>query len=149
MEKSSPPPQTPCREPDGAVLRSVIALVGGFAIMTFTLLVATVVAAAVMRTSPGVETTPFFETILASAVLAAAFGGYSTASLAAQHHAAHTVILATMVLIMGASTALNPPAGQPQWLVLGELVLTPLAVLGGGQLRALQRRRHAAGPGNA
>ena len=75
--------------------------------------------------------------------LAAAFGGYATASLAPGQHSAHAAILATMVLIAQASTVLNPPAHQPRWYLMTLVVVAPLGALAGGLLRQWQRRRRA------
>jgi hypothetical protein len=125
------------------VLRSIVALIGGFALMAFALLIATIAVALAMGVTADSVTTSYFQVLVACAALAAAFGGYATASLAPARHAAHAAILATMVLIAQASTALNPPANQPRWYLMTLVVVAPLGALAGGLLRQRQRRRRA------
>lgn len=127
------------------MLRSIIALIGGFALMAFTLLIATICVALAMGVTADSVTTSYFQVLVACATLAAVFGGYATASLAPERHSAHVAILATMVLIAQASTALNPPANQPRWYLMTLVVVAPLGTLAGGWLRDWQRRRRAAG----
>ena len=126
------------------MLRSIIALIGGFALMAFTLLIATICAALAMGVTAATVTTAYFQVLVGCAILAAAFGGYSTAALAPDRHVGHSTILAVMVLIAQASTALNPPPNQPRWYLLTLLVAAPLAAFAGGRIRERQRFSRAA-----
>lgn len=127
------------------MLKSVIALIAGFAIMTFTILVATIVAASVLPFTQGAPTTQFLALNVFYSAAAAAFGGYATASLAPERPSAHVLILAVMVLIMGASSFLAPQPGQERWNLAAVLVLSPICVFLGGRVREAQRRRSQAG----
>lgn len=118
------------------MLRSVIALLAGFAIMTFTVLVATIVAVLAMKLEPGMLTPEYLGVNLAYSIAAAAFGGYSTAALAPDRPSAHALILSVMVLIMGVSNFILPQPGQERWYLIALIVLGPLGALAGGQLRA-------------
>ncbi|MCC7195890.1 MAG: hypothetical protein IT356_10070 [Gemmatimonadaceae bacterium] len=123
------------------MIKSVIALLGGFAIMTFSLLIATVIAGVVLGLQPGVLSTQFLATVLTCGVLAAGFGGYSTAALAPNRHFAHVLILAAMVLLMAVSSLLKPQPGQPLWYLATALALQPLSVIAGGGTRVLRKAR--------
>lgn len=117
------------------MLRSAIALVAGFAILTFALLGATIVVALVLGVEPGAPTTAFLATVLACGGLAAAFGGYSTAALAPSRHAAHVLGLAAMIVLTDTSSLLHPRPGQPIWYLVTTLVVQPLLAVAGGRLR--------------
>ena len=123
------------------MLRSVIALIAGFAIMTFTILIATIIAALMLDISPGAPTTQFLALNVFYSAAAAAFGGYATASLAPERPSAHVLILAVMVLIMGVSSLLAPQPGQERWNLVAVLVLGPVCAFIGGRIRGMQLRR--------
>jgi len=127
------------------MLRSIVALIGGFALMAFTVLILTILAALVMGVTAATVTVAYFQVLVACAIGAAAFGGYATAALAPDRHVGHSTILAVMVLIAQASSALNPPPNQPRWYLLTLLVAAPLAAFAGGRIRERQRLRRAAG----
>ena len=126
------------------MLKSVIALIAGFAIMTFTILIATIVAVSALTITPSAPTTQFLALNVFYSAAAATFGGYATASLAPERPSAHVLILAMMVLIMGVSGFLAPQPGQQRWNLVAVLVLSPIGVFLGGRLREAQRRRSQA-----
>jgi|SRR5581483_2399567 len=121
------------------MLRSVIALVAGFAIMTFGQLIATIVLALALRVQPGTPSPAFLPGSLACGGLAAACGGYATAALAPRRHGMHVLILMAMILTMGVSNLFNPPAGQPIWYRAAALAAQPLLAGAGGLARARRR----------
>lgn len=121
------------------MLKSVIALVAGFAIMTFGQLVATVVLALALGVQPGTPSPAFLPGSLALGALAAAFGGFATAALAPRRHGAHVLVLMAMILVMGLSNLLTPPPGQPNWYLVAALAAQP-AFAGVGGLLRLRRR---------
>ena len=128
------------------MLRSIIALIGGFALMTFAAIVLTICAALLMGVTVSSTTPMYFQALVACATLAAAFGGYATAALAPDRHVGHSTILAVMVFIAQASNAMNPPPNQPRWYLITVLVVAPLAVFAGGRIRDRQRLRRAGTP---
>jgi hypothetical protein len=121
------------------MIRSVIAVVGGFAIMAFTMLVLTIVAAVALGAEAGTEPLSYFVAVLGAAMIGAAVGGYATASLAPARHAAHVTALVVTVVCMQATAALDSPANQPKWVNLAQLVLAPLAAWAAGRVRIARR----------
>ncbi len=123
------------------MLKTVIALIAGFAIMTFTIVVAAVVTAMLMEPNRFAPTPAFLAIGVAYSSLAAAFGGYATAALAPDRPSAHTAVLAVMVMVYSASNYLTPRAGQEPFHLALLIVLGPAFALAGGKLRVLQQSR--------
>lgn len=115
-------------------LRSIIALVGGFAIMAFAYVVilALAVFVGVRAGPPG---TAFLVTNLVVSALSAVAGGYATAVLAPHSPRGHTVGLALMVLAMSLSQLAHPAPGLPRWYPAALAVVGPACALLGGFLR--------------
>ena len=114
-------------------LRSIVALVGGFALMGFSYLLFVVIAASVLdpqaasfRTVSGLLFSP-----------AGALGGYATASLAITRPFSHAAILAVCMLGMAISYTFKPPAELP-WNPLLVAVTAPLFMIAAGWLRTRQ-----------
>jgi glycerol uptake facilitator-like aquaporin len=127
------------------MLRSVIALIAGFAIMTFTFLVVLTVAISVRGVPP--EAAPAASAALGVWVwpLAAFAGGYSTAALAPARTLGHGYVLAAMVGVARAYDLLSPPDGAARTTLLALLVACPLLAIAGAWVRERQvRRRRAA-----
>jgi hypothetical protein len=121
------------------MIRSVIAVVGGFAIMAFVMLVLTIVAAVALGAEAGKEPHAYFVAVVGAAMIGAAVGGYATASLAPGRHAAHVTALVVTVVCMQASAAFDAPANQPKWVNLAQIVLAPLAAWAAGRVRIARR----------
>lgn len=118
-----------------SVFRSVVALLGGFAIMVMLVLVLVALAAWATGVGTGEPTPVYLALNLLVSAFAAAAGGYSTAALAPQKPRAHTVGLAVMILVMAASQLGRPQPGQPAWYPAALTVIGPLFALIGGTLR--------------
>jgi hypothetical protein len=119
-------------------LHAFLALAAGF--VTMALLVA-VLTALLMRLTPswvGEEGEPqpgYIFVNLGYSFLAAAAGGYVTASLAAANPLFHVLALGIIVLALAALSALQSKGRQPIWYQLTLLALTPIGVLAGGLVR--------------
>jgi hypothetical protein len=115
-------------------LRSIIALVGGFAIMAFAYVVILMLAVfiGVRAGPPGVA---FHVTNLVISALSAVAGGYATAVLAPQNPRGHTVGLALMVMAMALSQVAQPAPGVPRWYAVALAFIGPASALLGGYLR--------------
>lgn len=118
-----------------SVFRSVVALLGGFAIMAMLVFVLVALAAWATGARALEPTSTSLALNLAASALAAATGGYSTAALAPWRPRAHTIGLAVMVLAMAASQIGHPQPGQPLWYPAALAVIGPLFTLVGGTLR--------------
>jgi hypothetical protein len=125
-----------------SVLRSIMALVGGFAIMAFLMIALMVVAAWTLHLSAGTRTQPWFVANLVVSGLAALVGGYSTAALAPNRPRTHVIALAIMILAMSLSQLGHKEPSQlaqPRWYAGALAVIGPLSAMLGGMLR---RQRH-------
>lgn len=114
-------------------LRSIVALVGGFALMGFSYLLLVVIAATLLdpqaasfRTVSGLLFSP-----------AGALGGYATASLAITRPLAHAAILAACMLGMAVPYTFKPPSELP-WNPVLVAATAPLCMLAFGWLRTRQ-----------
>ena len=122
------------------MVRSIIALVGGFAIMAFLVFVLTIAVAAAFGVTDGAPTTPYIVANLMLSAGSALAGGYATAALAPSRAFAHSIGLSVMVLAMALSTLGHPAAGQPSWYPAAIAAIGPLFALAGGGVRLWQRR---------
>jgi len=115
-------------------LRSIIALVGGFAIMVFgyVVILALAVFLDVRAAPPG---TAFHVTNLVMSAVSAAGGGYATAVLAPHSPRGHTIGLALMVFAMSLSQLMQPAPGLPRWYPAALTVVGPACAVLGGLLR--------------
>ena len=128
------------------MIRSIIALIGGFAIMVFLVFLLTIAVAAAFGATDGTLGTPYIVASLALSAAAALTGGYATASLAPGRPLAHTIGLVVMVVAMTLSSLGHPQAGLPAWYPVAIAVIEPLFVLAGGGLRLRQRRSRTLSP---
>jgi hypothetical protein len=120
------------------VIKSIMALLGSFAIYVFVLLALTIAAAVVFGARAGGQTLPFLMIALAGAALSALVAGYSCAALAPMRPHLHTAVLAAMILLSQLSALSKPPAGQPHWYSAALAVVAPLLAWGGGFLRRVK-----------
>jgi hypothetical protein len=117
-----------------AVLRSIIALVGGFAILAFVWFVLVAIFAVVIGARAADQFSPaMLGAKIVLFALAAIAGGYATASLAPTRPRLHAIVLAGMVLAMTISMMANPQPGAARWFPATLAVIGPIfAVLGSG-----------------
>lgn len=120
------------------ILKSVFALMAGFAVMTVLVIVLTAVLQRRFPAWVGVPTRPrpaYIAVNLAWSFLAAVAGGYVTAWIAAENPLGNALALAIVVLAMSAISALQARGRQPVWYQIALLVISPLGVLAGGMAR--------------
>lgn len=123
-----------------ATLKTIVALIAGFAIMTFTILVATIVVALAMGVQRGTLPTPFLAVMVCVTALASGFGGYASASLAPSRPTVHAAILATMVFVQHVYTILFPLEGQQAWYLWALAISGPIFAVAGGRIREVTAR---------
>ncbi|AXC13178.1 hypothetical protein ACPOL_3899 [Acidisarcina polymorpha] len=123
------------------VERSFLALLAGFATMAVLI---TMVTAAISKTFPrwvGEQDHPRRRYLLLNLVYSAAFaatGGYVTAIIARPDPLRHILMLAIVILVLSALSALQLRGQQSISYQFALIVLTPVAVLAGGLLRMHQ-----------
>ena len=79
---------------------------------------------------------------LAVALISAVSGGYVTARYSQANLLAHVLMLAIVVLLLGALSAVQMKGRQPTYYLLVMTAIPPLAVLAGGLLRLRQLGLH-------
>ena len=116
----------------GGVVQSIVALIGGFAIMVFLTIVLTIAEVAMFGVRTGEATPGYLAASLCIPAFAALTGGFSTAALAPNRPRAHTIGVAVMVLAMALSSLRDPHPGRPEWYPAALVLLGPsFAMLGG------------------
>jgi hypothetical protein len=117
------------------MFRRVVALVGGFAIYAFLLMLLVLVSTIAFTAMPSTPIAVQLLGTLTVTMIAAAAGGYSAAALAPARQYAHAIVLAGMVLLSSINAILHPPAGPPAWYPIVLAAIATLGALGGGLLR--------------
>lgn len=120
------------------VLRAFLALVAGFATMALLVAIMTALLRKITPEWVGTQanSNPGYVFVnLGYSFLAAAAGGYVTASLAEANPLIHALALAIAVLLLAALSALQQRGQQPVWYLLALVAVTPVGVLAGGFIR--------------
>jgi hypothetical protein len=124
------------------IARSFLAIAAGFVTMAVLVGLTTVI---MQKTAPGFageEAKPRFNYMALNLVYSMAFaaaGGYVTTWLAPANGIVHCLMLALVVLVLSALTAMQMRGKQPVLYQLALTALTPLAVLCGGLGRLYQK----------
>lgn len=124
------------------VVRSALAIIGGFAVTAIlaaglTLLVAFLLGV-VRSNAPGAA---FWAGALAAAMISATAGGYVATAFAPARPFVHTLALAVIILALGVRSVLYPQGNDPLWYTGSLAVLGPLFVLAGGHVRYARDQR--------
>lgn len=119
------------------IVHTFLALVAGFAvIVALTMAIAALVARMVPSwTAEGSPQPASVFVNLGYSFLAAAIGGYVTASIAAANPLIHVLALGIIVLALAALSAMQARGKQPIWYQLALVAISPLGVLAGGLAR--------------
>ena len=121
------------------MLRSVLAVIGGFLTMAIVVMLLT---GAIRMLSPswfpadGAPTGPYLTTNVVYSFVAALAGGYVAAWIATRLPMQHAIALGTFVLVMSVMSARFYGARQPRWYQVLLAVVMPLAVVLGGYVRS-------------
>lgn len=120
------------------VAHAFLALIEGFAVMAIIVIVVTALFTRFAPDWAGVQGKPrpaYVFVNLGYSFLAAAAGGYVTAWTSPQSMLAHVLVLAVIVLVLGALSALQARGKQPISYQLALVALSPLGVVAGGLVR--------------
>ncbi len=120
------------------VLHAFLALIAGFAVIAVMVAAATALLNTAVPEWTGRDGTPrgpYIAVNLGYSLAAALAGGYVTAWIAQQNPLIHSLVLALVVLLLSALSALQQRGLQPIWYQLTLIALTPAGVLLGGLLR--------------
>ena len=120
------------------ILHAFLALLAGYAVMAASVVVATAFVSRLLPDWCGQSTRPaagYLFVNLGYSFLAAAAGGYVTAWIAAPSPLAHALVLAVIVLLLGAVSAFSARRKQPVAYQIALIVLSPLGVLAGALVR--------------
>ncbi len=119
-------------------LHAFLALLAGYAVMAAIVVAATALISRLLPEWCGQGTRPaagYLFVNLGYSFLAAAAGGYITAWIAAPSPLAHALVLAVIVLLLGAVSAFSARGRQPVTYQIALIVLSPLGVLAGALVR--------------
>jgi hypothetical protein len=113
------------------ILRSFLALLAGFAAMELLIAGAT----AVIARKGGAGSAGLVAVNMACSFAAAAAGGYVTAWLAVTRPLHTVLVLAVVVLVLGAITTVQTRGTRRAWQPVALMVVCALGVMAGGLLR--------------
>jgi hypothetical protein len=120
------------------ILRAFLALIAGFLSMAVLVGIATAALVQLVPEWVGAKGQPragYIFVNLGYSFAAAMVGGYVTAWIAQSNPLIHTLMLALIVLLLSALSALQQRGSQPIWYQLMLIALTPVGVVIGGLLR--------------
>ncbi len=123
------------------ILRTFLTLGAGFATTAVILALATTLAHWTQKQKSlknGEATAGKIAWNLGTTLVAAAAGGYVTATAALLNPLIHALVLALIVLLLSALSALQARGEYPVWVALLMVALPPCAVVAGGLLRLKQ-----------
>ena len=119
-------------------LHAFLALLAGYATMAALVMAMTALLVRLTPSWVGGQGRPrpgYVVVNLGYSFLAAAAGGYVTAWVAVANPLYHVLVLAIIVLVLAALSALQSRGQQPIWYQLALVVAGPLGVMAGGLLR--------------
>jgi hypothetical protein len=122
-----------------AIVRSVIAVIAGYAAMAAVVVALTVLVKRIAPAWVGSERAPgssYVYTNLLFSYGAAMIGGYVAAVIGASAPLAHACALAVIVLVLSIVSAVQIGDRQPRWYQVTLALLGPLGVVIGGWIRA-------------
>ena len=120
------------------ILRAFLALAAGFLSMAVMVSIATAVLIKLVPEWVGTKGQPragYVFVNLGYSLAAAMVGGYVTAWIAQNNPLIHTLVLALVVLLLSALSALQQRGQQPIWYQLTLIALTPAGIVAGGLVR--------------
>ena len=123
------------------IARSFLSIAAGFVTMAVLVATATFVMQRMVPDFAGEKTKPRFTYLALNLIYSMAFaaaGGYVTTWLAPANGIIHALMLALVVLVLSALTAMQMRGRQPVSYQLALTALTPMAVLCGGLGRLYQ-----------
>jgi hypothetical protein len=119
-------------------VRSVLAVVGGFAAMAVIVIAVTPLAMKAMRVEIARPTRSYMVVNLAYSFTAALAGGYLAALIAGRAPIGHGVALAVFMLVMSGVSAKQSWGQQPKWYVAVLSLGGPVFCMLGAWLRSTQ-----------
>jgi hypothetical protein len=120
------------------IVRAFLALIAGFISMAVLVGIATTALVKLVPEWVGAKGQPragYIFVNLGYSLAAAIVGGYITAWIARDNPLIHSLMLALIVLLLSALSALQQRGLQPMWYQLTLIALTPAGVVIGGLLR--------------
>jgi hypothetical protein len=116
-------------------LRSAGALLAGFVSMALLVGLSVPVALALTGRFGPQPNPPYLAANIGFSVLAAIVGGFVCGWIAGRAPLVHSLVLAAIVLVLGAVSALQPAPGQPAWYPWTMAVVGAVGVCAGGLIR--------------
>ena len=127
------------------ILRSVLAVIAGFVMMSIVVIVLTLIAVNAMGLKSGQPTPGYLVFNVAYSFFAAGAGGFVTALIARVKPVEHAGVLAGIMLVMGVVSYMHYRGTQPGWYQGMMVVVPPLCAIGGALVCARSAKLHAQG----
>ncbi|GEM_PF-4916127 len=123
--------------------RGVLVVIAGYLIMTVLVIFSSIILGAYFPGPTVNEPSEAYVTgNLVCGFLAALFGGWATARIAAMRPLAHTGALVALLVLVGVVRMTSAPlGGQPDWYPAAIVAIGAAGALIGGLLGAMQRKR--------
>lgn len=117
------------------MLKSILAIIVGFAAAAVVVVAATFGAATLLQVEWGQPTAPYLALNLIGSAGGAGLGGYLAARLAPKAPRVHALVLAGVMLALSLPAVFSPSnVGQPEWYSRAIAVIGPLCVVLGSLL---------------
>ncbi len=97
------------------MVKSIIAVVAGYAAMAILVIITTMLAAAFLLNDPNEVTSAYLVVNLILSLISAVVGGWITAKLAPNNKKRHVQILAGLIIVLGLLSLTQTLIGQPVW----------------------------------
>ena len=120
------------------ILHAFLALLAGYAVMAVIVVAVTALVSRLLPSWCGQGARPattYLFVNLGYSFLAAAAGGYVTAWIAGSNPLLHALVLAIIVLLLGALSAFSARGRQPVTYQIALIALSPLGVMAGALVR--------------
>ena len=116
--------------------RSFVAIVVGYMVMMLAVIVLTLIMVKTMGLKSGHPTPGYLAINAIYSFLAAAIGGFVTASIAQVKPMQHAAVLAGVMFLMGIVSYMGYAGMQPRWYQLTMMIVPSLCALAGASLQA-------------
>jgi hypothetical protein len=118
------------------VLRSILAVMVGFIVMSVTVGLLTAVSVALLHEKSGSPTSGYIVFNIVYSLLAAFAGGAVAALVAGRKPVLHGAVMAAIMVAAGTYSFVHVIGRQPIWYQLFILIVPPLVVVGGAAIVA-------------
>jgi uncharacterized BrkB/YihY/UPF0761 family membrane protein len=114
------------------MVKSIVAVVAGYAVMAVLVIITTMLAAAFLLNDSSEVTSSYLVVNLILSLISAVVGGWVTAKLAPNNKKRHVQMLAGLIVVLGLLSLTQTVAGQPAWYPWVIMLIGAAGALYGG-----------------